>query len=245
MVQKYSVEHDLFFELYSYYLHTEIKPVITKPSKDEFITRAENDNEAIVYECIAEGIPIPLVYWYYNNETRIENTTYLLNITETLGEGRHVYICIAENRQGNASRTVSVVVTSDQIGTDVIEGTNDLINDQDLLDGEQAINLASLVDSVIKETINENKNENGTSYTPESDNSTKTEPKKITLASDLFLNVINKWDPDTRRNDSKVREDEALFNTNANLLNTTRTLQKGVTEQIVIMVSQFFSLPSM
>ena len=208
-------------------------PVITKPSKDVFVTQPEDSEQSHNYECVAEGIPIPLVYWYRNG-TRIEDTTYDLEITrKDLDVGSNLFVCIAENRQGTVNRTVSIVLTSDQIDTTVIEDTNELINNQVSLDGEQATNLATLVDSVILETINGNE----TSYTPESNETMTSEPKKITLASDLFLNVIDRWDPDTRRNDSNDTEDRVLFNTNANLLNTTRNLQKGFTNQTVRMVS--------
>lgn len=222
---------------YSYYFPTEIAPIITEPSNDVFVTQTIDYNGPnLRYECVAEGIPIPLVYWFRNG-TRVENTTFDLEIKkEDLDEGRNVFVCVARNRQGIVNRTVSIVVTSDQIDTTVIEGTNELINNQVSLDGEQATNVATLVDSVIMETVNGNE----TGYAPDPNDTLKSEPKKITLASNLFLNVIARWNPDTRRNGSNDTDDRILFNTNAGLLNTTRSLQKGTTEQMMIYVSQVF-----
>ncbi|KAI6660980.1 Phosphatidylinositol phosphatase PTPRQ-like isoform X2 [Oopsacas minuta] len=207
----------------TFMLDQETIPRITLPVKDEFITQSVKDNINYTRECVAEASPIPLIYWYKNDEAvPFANSSFQITITKSdLEEGLNAFVCRAINRQGTVNRTVNILLLSESVDNVVIEDTNDQIDNQETLDGEQVTNLANLVDSVIAETINDTIDMNTENKT----NGTV----KINLASKLFLNVIDRWDQNARKNDSNEKEDEVLFTTNTGLLFSTRSFQGGAT----------------
>ena len=116
------------------------------------------------------------------------------------------------NRQGNSTRTVSIIVTNEIIDTDDIDQTNEQINIQENLDSVQATNLAELVDTVLVQSSMVNETVNGTS------NGT------ILPASILFRNVVDRWDAQNENNTN-----ENLFNTSTALIRSTELSQNGTT----------------
>ena len=131
-------------------------------------------------------------------------------------QARNVFVCVARNRQGNSTRTVSIVVRDETIDANDIDQTNEQINVQENLDSVQATNLAELVDTVLVQSSMVTETANGTS------NGT------ILPASILFRNVVDRWDQNVRNNDD-MNENQVLFNTNTELIRSTQPLQNGTT----------------
>ena len=210
--------------------------MIYNPERDLFFTQSEGKEKDLEFQCAADGNPIPLISWFKvekgGNELdlSIDNAEpFKLNIIgKDLEGGRNVYICRAFNRQAVVNRTVNIVVATGNIDTDVIEETNEQIDNQVTLDGDQATNLASLVDSVIQQVRVETVykfNTTGYNGTNKSD-----ENVAITSASQLFRNVIDRWDGNTRmENNTETNDDQTLFNTNSGLIQSTQNLQNGTT----------------
>ena len=223
----------------NFILLTETKPEIYNPERDQFFTQSEDDKQDRNFQCAAYGNPIPLVNWFRikNDKTEIDLSIgnpkpfELTVLGKDLEEGRNVYICRAANRQAVVNRTVNIVVTAGIIATDVIEQTNEQIDNQDTLNGEQAINLANLVDSVIMQGVGPKLNITNSNVTNGTEN-------PITSASQLFRNVINRWDANSRINSTnKASDDQTLFTTNTGLIQSTQVLQNGSTGFTNAMVS--------
>ena len=211
---------------------TETEPEIYNPERDQFLTQSEDDKKDREFQCAAYGNPIPLINWFRikNDKTEVDlgignPEPYKLTVFgKDLEEGRNVYICRAASRQAGVNRTVNIVVTTGIIAPDVIEQTNEQIDNQDTLNGEQAINLANLVDSVIMQGIGHKLN------------ITKSNETAITLASLLFRNVINRWDANSNLT-NKASDVQTLFTTNIGLIQSTQVLQNGSTGFIDTLVS--------
>ena len=190
--------------------------MISEPARDVFMTTREDPTNEFFYSCAAEGNPTPLVRWYRDDVEFNPNSSRPFEITITMrdlgNQARNVFVCVARNRQGNSTRTVSIVVTNENIDTNDIDETNEQINIQESLDSEQATNLAELVDTVLVQSSMVNETVNGTS------NGT------ILPASILFRNVVDRWDAQNENNTN-----ENLFNTNAELIRSTELSQNGTT----------------
>ena len=226
-------------------LLTETKPEIYNPDRDQFFTQSEGDKEQKYnFQCAANGNPTPLVNWYKIEkdgteiDLSIDNPeSYLLTILGgDLVGGRNLYICRASNRQAVVNRSVSIVVTTDIIESDVILETNEQIDNQESLNGEQATNLANLVDSVILQVMEPKLNltsSNGTNVSA------------IVSASELFRNVIDRWDGNGRSMNNltnDTNEDQTLFNTNTGLIRSTQVRQNGSTALTDQLVSLEFTI---
>ena len=214
--------------------------MIIEPERDQFFTQSEGKTEASTFDCVAEGNPIPLVQWYKIKKDKREvdlsignDKPYRLIISgKELEGGRNVYVCVAENRQATVNRTVNIVVTTGTIETDVIDQTNKQIDNQETLDSDQAINLANLVDSVIRQVKYDVVAKLNTTITNGSNKSD--DSVAITSASKLFHNVIGRWDGVVRSenktdNKSDTNQDQTLFNTNTGLIQSSQNLQNGTT----------------
>ena len=209
--------------------------MIYDPERDQFFTQSEGKEQMYTFQCAATGNPVPLISWFRIEKDGSEvdlsvnnGVPYKLNVFGgNLEGGRNVYICRASNRQAVVNRTVNIVITFGNIETDAIEETNDQVNNQVTLNGDQATNIASLVDYVIQKVRVETVykfNTTGYNGTNKSD-----ENVAITSASQLFRNVIDRWDGNTRReNNTETNED--LFNTNSGLIQSTQNLQNGTTD---------------
>ena len=192
------------------------------------MTTREDPTNEFFYSCAAEGNPTPLVRWYRDDVEFNPNSSRPFEITITMrdlgDQARNVFVCVARNRQGNSTRTVSIIVTKSidtndtdtsidtNIDTNDIDEANEQINIQESLDSEQATNLAELVDTVLVQNSIVNGIVNGTS------NGT------ILPASILFRNVVDRWDAQNENNTN-----ENLFNTNTALIRYTLLLQNGTT----------------
>ena len=194
--------------------------MIFEPARDVFITTREDPDNEFFYSCAAEGNPTPLVRWYRDDVEFNPNSSKPFEITITMrdlgDQARNVFVCVARNRQGNSTRTVSIVVRDENIDPNDIDQTNEQINIQENLDATQATNLAELVDTVLVQNSMVNETVNGTS------NGT------ILPASILFRNVVDRWDQNVRNNDD-MNENQVLFNTNTELIRSTQPLQNGTT----------------
>ena len=228
--------------LFSYYhlftnfiLLTETEPEIYNPERDHFFTQSEDDKEDRAFQCAAHGNPIPLINWFRirNDKTEIDLSIdnpvphELTIFGKDLEEGHNLYICRASNRQGVVNRTVNIVVSTSITEGDVIQQTNEQINNQATLNSEQAINLASLIDAAILQLRSGVSTLNISLF---NESILADENRVITAVFQLFRNVVNRWDGDVSnryRNGTSVTH--FLFKTTTNLIQFSQNLQNGTT----------------
>ncbi|KAI6650378.1 hypothetical protein LOD99_5815 [Oopsacas minuta] len=126
-------------------------PTISSPSENITATTIPNTSDS--YECIADGIPTPVVYWSTttNIEDRIGDNSTLGVTSLQLSEQINVFYCVAVSSSGIAVTTVTYNISI--VVADVLDNIMDQLSSISSISGETAavfiLELQTSVDSAI------------------------------------------------------------------------------------------------
>ncbi|KAI6660509.1 hypothetical protein LOD99_14093 [Oopsacas minuta] len=203
----------------SFYLREETIPEILEPETDMYFAGSNASEYAHNYNCSASGNPIPLVNWYRKDGIPIPNyITHSPILTIYVGDllvGKaNEYICNASNRMGNTTRQIYITILNGSVSVEVLNSTLNLVEEQEEINGGQAVNVVGLVD-VSLETLPTDVNA-----------SNSTENANLILSTGILPPVTTKLVKDSL-NDITSRD---IFSVNAKAIEVSLDQQNPLTQ---------------
>ena len=138
----------------TFYIFTEI-PEITSPSMNITKTLSDTDTAIENIECLATGIPTPVIYWTRDFMTRFIDSP-ILSISITDLSTNRVFYCVAENSAGRdvVSVNYEISLTTAVIENELDEINNDIDSAESISDEESGLTAALVI--VIIDAANNN-----------------------------------------------------------------------------------------